>query len=319
MSPRSHGQLFCISLVLVFVLAAGGLVSLNASLPPLNDSLELKSFSPLPICKGENRFASAANYLQPKKQKGDNYSRVLTLAENGRTNYSIVVASGLSSDDPEITAARELKNYLKQVTGAEFSIISEQAAAGKAYKILIGQSKSVKRLLPDINWDALGHDGIIIRTVGDSLILAGGKPRGTIYAVYTFLEDIVGIRWWTSTESYVPTKKTLRISKLNTVYVPKILYREAFYEDTNANPLFAVKLKLNGHFTLIPKEYGGHYSILGWCHTFYSLLPPAIYFAKHPEWYSEINGKRIIDKNISRFSYIILPSMRGFTGTKILL
>ncbi|MDH7481262.1 MAG: DUF4838 domain-containing protein [Armatimonadota bacterium] len=228
------------------------------------------------------------------KQRGD-LTGELILARNSQTDYSIVVPRGLSASAPEMTAARELQKYLGQVTGAYFSIVSEQAAKANGGKILIGQSRTVRRLLVGVDWDALGHDGIIIRTVGDSLLLAGGKPRGTLYAVYTFLEDIVGVRWWTSTESYIPVKKTLIIPKLDIVYKPKILYREAFYEDTNSNPLFAVKLRLNGHFTPIPKEYGGHYSILGWCHTFYSLLPPQIYFPKHPEWYSEINGKRTAD------------------------
>ena len=27
-------------------------------------------------------------------------------------------------------------------------------------------------------------------------------------------------------------------------------------------------------------------------HTFYPLIPPEKYFAEHPEWFSEINGKR---------------------------
>ncbi|MCK5802603.1 MAG: DUF4838 domain-containing protein, partial [Lentisphaeria bacterium] len=52
------------------------------------------------------------------------------------------------------------------------------------------------------------------------------------------------------------------------------------------------RLKLNGHFERIPPEYGGHYSIIGWCHTFFKFLPPETYFAAHPEWYSEINGER---------------------------
>ena len=35
----------------------------------------------------------------------------------------------------------------------------------------------------------------MIRTVGDNLILTGGRPRGTLYAVYEFLERPVGCHW----------------------------------------------------------------------------------------------------------------------------
>ncbi|MBP6964167.1 MAG: DUF4838 domain-containing protein [Armatimonadetes bacterium] len=217
----------------------------------------------------------------------------MTIAEDGESDYCIVVASDAIT--PEKTAAYGLQSYLKRVTGADFPVRNEQAARKHARQILIGQSKSVRSLLPDVDWRSLGHDGIIIRTIGNKLILAGGRPRGTLYAVYTFLEDTVGCRWWTSTESTIPKKKTLRIPELNINYTPKLLCREAYYEDTNANPLFTAKLKLNGHFSAIPEEYGGHYSILGWCHTSYALLPPNTYFAAHPDWYSEINGKRSAD------------------------
>ncbi|MDQ3439226.1 MAG: DUF4838 domain-containing protein, partial [Planctomycetota bacterium] len=44
-------------------------------------------------------------------------------------------------------------------------------------------------------------------------------------------------------------------------------------------------------------ELGGHYSILGWCHTFYSLIPPGEHYAAHPEWFSEIKGKRVTDSS----------------------
>ncbi len=222
----------------------------------------------------------------------------LILAENPRTDYSIVLPADASG--PVETAAYELQLYLRYVTGIFIPVENELATQRvpnhpRAKEILLGRTKLIESLLPDVDWKSLGHDGIIIRTVGNRLILSGGKPRGTLYAVYAFLEDTVGVRWWTSTESYIPSRTTLRIPDLNIVYTPKLLYREAFYEDTNVNPLFAAKMKLNGHFTAISPNYGGHYSVLGWCHTSYALVPPAKHFAAHPEWYSEINGKRQAD------------------------
>lgn len=214
----------------------------------------------------------------------------MVLASAGATNYSIVVSANAVAS--EKTAARELASYLKRVTGARLAIRLESDVDASAPQILVGQSDRLKALAPDIDWSALGRDGIVIRTVGNKLLLAGGQPRGTLYAVYTFLEDTVGCRWWTSTESFVPQKPTLQIPPLNITYAPRIIYREAFYRDPIENPEFAAKLKLNGHFYNIPDSFGGHYEIIGWCHTFYALLPPDKYFDKHPEWYSEINGKR---------------------------
>ncbi len=214
----------------------------------------------------------------------------MTLAENGKARCPIVVANDAIA--PERTAARELRDYLKQVTGADFRIQAQSEVSPDAPQILVGPSNRLRKLATGVDWNSLGHDGIVVRTVGNKLLLAGGRTRGTLYAVYTFLEDTVGCRWWTGTEGYLPSKRTLTIPALNKTYTPKLLYREAFYRDPIEHPKFAAKLKLNGHFYNIPPAYGNHYKILGWCHTAYHLLPPDKYFAAHPDWYSERNGKR---------------------------
>ena len=214
----------------------------------------------------------------------------LTLAADGRTDYVIVVGSDALA--PELSAARELSAYLSTVTGAEFLVVGEGDAPTDKRWIMVGQTERVKQLLPELDWEALGHDGIVLQTRGDRLVLAGGRPRGTLYAVYTFLEDFVGCRWWTSTEEHVPRRPTLHIGRPDLTYIPPLNYRETLYLDVMHAPRFAVKLKSNGHFSPIPEELGGYYEILGWCHTFESLMPPEKYFEEHPEWYSLISGKR---------------------------
>lgn len=216
----------------------------------------------------------------------------LTLATDGRSDYVIVVSDNANA--PENTAAAELHAFFEAVTGARLTIVSESAAKGAAKAIFIGQGKQFRAAFPEINLAELKQDGIVLKTKGDTVYLAGGRPRGTLYAVYTFLEDVLGCRWWTATESDIPKKPTLEIPELNTVYAPKLECREAFYRGA-FDGIFAARSKLNGHFEKVAPEYGGHYSILGWCHTFYLILPPGKYFADHPEWYSLIDGKRVND------------------------
>ena len=216
----------------------------------------------------------------------------LTLARDGHTQYCLVVDPAAAA--PEQTAARDLQECLQQVTGATFAIRTTGEVAENAPQIVVGPSARLRALVPDVDWEALGHDGIVIRTVGNKLLLAGGQHRGTLYAVNTFLEDPVGCRWWTSTEADLPQRPTLEVGELNTVYTPALQYRESFFRDAFEG-VFATRLKCNGHFEQIPAERGGHYELIGWCHTFYPLLPPERYFAEHPEWYSEINGVRTAD------------------------
>ena len=215
----------------------------------------------------------------------------VTLAQRGQAMAAIVVEKGAPA--PEVAAASELAACLKRVTGADFKIVPETDAPDGSPRILIGQSNTVKTHLAGFDWESLGHDGIVIKTVGQDLILAGGRPRGTLYAVYTFLEDVVGCRWWTESAEHIPSLPKLEVPNLDVTHVPPFGYRESYWQPVNGrNPAFAVRLKLNGNAQSIPADLGGHYTILGWCHTWYQLLPPSKYFADHPEWYPEMDGKR---------------------------
>ncbi len=217
-------------------------------------------------------------------------TQAITLATSGKTNYVIVTPA--KPVITEVTAAKELQEHLLAITGANFPIKSE-ASVGKSKKlILVGQTNITKKLLPKTDWKSFGSDGTLIVTKGDTIILSGGRARGGMYAVFTFLEDVLGCHWWSHNESFIPRKPNLKIDKLNMKYVPKILCREAHYFEPNNYGQYSARNKLTGHFNNVPIEYGGHYTILGFCHTFFQLIPPEKYFAQHPEWFSMINGKR---------------------------
>jgi len=211
----------------------------------------------------------------------------ITLASNGVTQYQIVLAA--DAIPAEKTAAQQLKKYLQQITGATFSIKPENEVAENTPQILVGAGTRVKVLLPQ-DWKSLGDDGIVIKTVGNNLILAGGRPRGTLYAVFQFLENSVGCRWWTPTESAIPHKSTLEIPTQNTIYIPPFSYRENLTTPA-LDPVFATILHENGHFQRIPEDWGGHHQILGFVHTLTRLAPPEKYFHDHPEWYSDPTNK----------------------------
>lgn len=208
------------------------------------------------------------------------------IAENGQPKAVIVVA--VDAPEPEQHAASELADFLRQITGAEFEI-THPPAAGKS-RLLVGP-EAARLADPGFSTNGLGSDGIIIRRVGDDLILAGGHPRGTLYAVYTFLEDYVGCRWWSSTVSTIPRKPTIRLRPANIRYVPPLEYRSAFWFDAFDGD-WAVRNKCNGHAHRLDAKRGGKHIYEGHVHTFYRLIPPDKYFKDHPEWFSEIDGKR---------------------------
>ena len=228
----------------------------------------------------------------------------LRLADGGVTDYSVVLPETPTA--VQRTTAGELASFLNQVTGATFPILSEsqveEQAKDKEKLLVIGPGTLSKRLLASVGAEpeeSIGRDGIIIQPAGESIVFSGHPRRGPLYAVYTFLEDCVGCRWWTSTESTIPERPTLDIEVPQTRYAPKVISRESFCLDArqgNAGGIFSARMKMNGHYNPVPLEYGGHEPFCLFVHSFYPILPPKDYFAEHPDWYALVDGQRQ-DKN----------------------
>ena len=225
-----------------------------------------------------------------------------TLSELGQPRATVVVAADAPA--PVRHAADELRYFLSRVTGGTFSLRHTQSPEGT--NLLVGPQAARLRE-PGFTTDGLGEEGIVLRTLGQDVILAGGAPRGTLYAVFTFLEDHVGCHWWTPAASHIPQQPNLKIPQLNFRYVPRLEYRDMSFLHT-AEADFSVRNKLNGHhhrlfydnsFNNIGQDSsrgGRKYAYIRsdkWgSHGWWTLIEPEVYFKDHPEWFALINGKR---------------------------
>ena len=203
------------------------------------------------------------------------------LAKDGATDWRIVLP-----DEPTIvekTAARELSEHLQLVTGADFqtTAANEVSADGQSLIYVGGTAKAPTK---DYRFDE-----IFIKMDGGNLILAGHQKRGCLYAVYSFLQDVVGVRWWAPKDAFIPKKSTLVVADdLFVSYAPQMISREMYHRKAQPT-VFSARMKGNGFLT---PEYGGAVRIINFVHSFYKYLPPEKYFDAHPDWYSEIDGKR---------------------------
>ena len=71
----------------------------------------------------------------------------------------------------------------------------------------------------------LGPEEAVLKTVEGSVIVAGGRPRGTLYAVYELLEKYGGVRWYTPEVEVVPRRATLSLPELDRRWAPYFEYR----------------------------------------------------------------------------------------------
>jgi uncharacterized protein DUF4838/glycosyl hydrolase family 67 len=223
------------------------------------------------------------------------HAKDIVLAQSGNALGQIVVDVAKTSD-VEKTAAQELKKYLEQMSGAKFLIVSPEKANSKGVRIFIGRSDKISQLLPKIDFEQLKDDTIIIKSVNSKeIVLSGARPRGTLFAVYTLLEDVLNCNFWTPSEFDIPhIDKLVLPDNLNTVYTPSITNRSLWFK--YLHPLkgpFGAMLKLNGGLPRTAKIYGGYKKNLKGGHSFHYFLPPKKYFKINPEWYGEIKGKRV--------------------------
>lgn len=232
------------------------------------------------------------------------------LARDGRA--TVVILQQPDATAAEVNAARELAATLREITGAEFPI--EVAGAGlPARALVVGPGPVAKSLFGEVPWEQLGDEELVIKTHGDHLLLAGGRPRGTLYAVSQFLQRICGVRWWTPWASRIPRQATLAVGNLDLRYRPKFELRDPFWFPA-FDARWAVRNFSNSQSAKIPDEWGGCIRYQGFVHTFFPLVPPAEHFATHPEWFSEIKGRRTHDR-----AQLCLtnPDLRAFVVTQV--
>ncbi len=225
-----------------------------------------------------------------------------------------VVVSPVEASRPERTAAKRLAYYLGQMTGQK--IVVSTRADNTQPAIFVGQSPEIAQMLGGIDFSKLKDDEIIIKSVGNNLIITGQRPRGTLYAVYTLLEKFLGCRFWDYETIDIPRRNKLELGDINYRYAPPFTRRSIYHWPLPAlpalwksgNPEYAAICRNNADLTASNAAYGGIDNRAGFVHTFRRIMPPKKYFASHPEYFSMIDGKRVNESQLC-FSN---PEMRKF-------
>lgn len=234
----------------------------------------------------------------------------IDLAADGSPRCVIVLP-----DEPiaaERTAAEELLLHVRQMSGATLPVIAEREYEGTP-AVLLGQCRRALKIFdvpPD--WTALGKEGCLIRTVGNSLVIAGGRPRGTLYGVYEILEKHLGCRWYAPDTSHVPKRRRIVLPELDYVYRPDFEFREPWiygggvynwwFRDHHA-PEYVARTRTSAmmtgvHVREIPEAWGGRVNVPHYGHNLSELVPAVRYAGEHPEYFALYEGKRLTEGDL---------------------
>ena len=118
--------------------------------------------------------------------RGQSAPRPLVLSEGKAAKYAVVVPD--VAEKPGFSfALADMTNLLSQASGAAFPVVPRSASPATR-RLFVG-------IVPD--GETAPKDGeYAVRVRGDDLYMFGGGAHGTRYAIYEFLENSVGFRFY---------------------------------------------------------------------------------------------------------------------------
>ena len=202
---------------------------------------------------------------------------------NINAETTIIIAKGASVHQRGI--AEELRSYLIRLSGAEYGTAGTKIGIGtddeqhSGSLILLGRSGYTDRL--GVDADGLGSEGFRIKRVDNSLVLLGANDIADRFAVYHFLEEICGVRWfWPGPYGEdVPEVPRIVVDKIDITETPDFAMRH----------LGGTSGAHNESAWSLRHKLGGSVEIQG-VHAFGRMIPPDTYGPTNPEFFALVDG-----------------------------
>ena len=216
--------------------------------------------------------------LAEKKVTNEPADGDLLLAQDGKAMVSIVYAAGHTKSQ---SAAADLFNYLKRITGADFNVFADDQTIPGGSRILVGPTKQTFALGVEKLDGYPESERYIIRRIGDDLILYGnddGNYTCTQYAVTRFLEE-AGCGWFAEDALWeiVPEDATLAVKDWDQTFAPLFATRQISWDNK----------------AILRRWYlGGDQHTFG--HTLWYGSGGLVHlneYEQHPEWFAMIDGE----------------------------
>ena len=210
------------------------------------------------------------------------------LFRDGKSDYKIVISASASTS--EKTAAKELQQYIEQMSGCLLPITNDLNTSSP--RVIVGYNARLA-LLTGTMEPAANDESFTYQTVGKDLLIWGGSQRGTMYGVFAFLERELGIHWLTPGCTVVPKYKKWKLPRLNHSEKPFIGYRYSNYFVAN-DPKWSAHTRENMKWSPNINDYGNIEAYWG-AHTMGHFVSVKEFYEAHPEYFALRDGKRSSD------------------------
>lgn len=205
------------------------------------------------------------------------------LAKDKTCLFSIVIPPDATSTIQ--MAASDLAIYAGKAIGTS-PPITQDSSQTTDYAIHIGNTSLVANM--NLPFNELKEEGYIIAPRGRAIAICGKTDDGTVNGVYGFLRDYIGVRWFMPGDLWevVPVRDTLVVEIAETVVNPDFSFRIWSGVVSKQGQEWYRRNRLTRYRNNIP--------FYGFGHNLGNIFPPSKYGKEHPEYYSEIQGKRYV-------------------------
>ena len=201
--------------------------------------------------------------------------------------WDIVVAG--DAIPSERYAAGEFQHHFELASGKQLAIVEKTDRPDR--HVFIGRSRAMLASNVGFDPEQYGEEDLRIIARNGNIAIAGGRPRGTLYGVYVFLEDYLGVRFLTVDHTHVPPVGDWRIvGPVDRFYHPPLAMRWSYYGELNRNMDFAARVRVNT--VTNDEKLGGIAGLININHSFAQQINSKQYGEEHPEYYCLIDGKR---------------------------
>ncbi len=202
---------------------------------------------------------TACNNPNKGNQGGTGVERTKYFIQDGKTDYTIVIAKNAS--ETEVGAAEQLTEFVEDVSGASISTKRDnEVSYGTDQKLIcIGQNSLFKRTGITITSEQVNTDGFIIKSIGDMIFINGYYDRGTLYGVYEFIEEYLGVKFLAYDATYIPESKNVMMEETLDILERPDFEMRHLYVRTIEDPKFMSRMRMTAGGGDAYTKYGGGY------------------------------------------------------------
>lgn len=151
------------------------------------------------------------------------FAQNINLVDKGKSGFKIYIADDTYRNDAAI-----LNSYLKNVSGIQLDVINGLKSS-VTNGIIIGQQNKLAKI-STANFPVLKNNAVLLKETNNNIFISSNSAKGVTYAIYSFIEQVLGCRYFYENGKYIPSRRNISIPKAYSfLETPVFSHRQYWY------------------------------------------------------------------------------------------